>query len=452
VVVLYDHQEKPVSLGSIVWHLPFRVPQLRTMLERRILQLLLVTPEDSPMRIELARWHFELKVSNPGFSLFQAKRHRQTPRGVAVVMLGFALILAGCAKKETVQAAPPEVEVTSVVQKDVPLYTECISTLDGYVNAQIQPQVTGYLLSQDYREGSVVHKGQVLFEIDQRPFQAALEQSKGQLAQVQAQLAKAKLDVERDTPLARQSAIPQAQLDNDIAAHAAAQAQVKAAQAQVEQAELNLSFTQVRSLVNGVAGLAKGQIGDLVGPTTILTTVSQVEPIKANFAISEQEYLRFAERISDAAEGRRQPVARKNLELVLSDGSVYARKGWVVLADRQVDLKTGTIRLAGAFDNPRSILRPGMFGRIRAVTGMDKGALLVPQRAVVENQGSYSVVVVDADNKASIRQIKIGQRVGDMWVVTDGLKPGEQVIAEGMQKAREGTVVRTKQFNPPQGE
>jgi membrane fusion protein (multidrug efflux system) len=404
------------------------------------------------MRIELARWHFELKVSNPGFSLFQAKRHMRTPRGVAAVMLGFALILAGCAKKETVQAAPPEVEVTSVVQKDVPLYTECISTLDGYVNAQIQPQVTGYLLSQDYREGSVVHKGQVLFEIDQRPFQAALEQSKGQLAQVQAQLAKAKLDVERDTPLARQSAIPQAQLDNDIAAHAAAQAQVKAAQAQVEQAELNLSFTQVRSLVNGVAGLAKGQIGDLVGPTTILTTVSQVEPIKANFAISEQEYLRFAERISDAAEGRRQPVAQKNLELVLSDGSVYARKGWVVLADRQVDLKTGTIRLAGAFDNPRSILRPGMFGRIRAVTGMDKGALLVPQRAVVENQGSYSVVVVDADNKASIRQIKIGQRVGDMWVVTDGLKPGEQVIAEGMQKAREGTVVRTKQFNPPQGE
>jgi membrane fusion protein (multidrug efflux system) len=265
-------------------------------------------------------------------------------------------------------------------------------------------------------------------------------------------LAKTKLDVERDTPLAKQSAIPQAQLDNDIQAHAAAQAQVKAAEAQVEQAELNLSFTQVRSLVNGVAGLAKAQIGDLVGPTTILTTVSQVEPIKANFAISEQEYLHFAERISEVAEGRRQPVARKNLELVLSDGSTYSQKGWVVLADRQVDLKTGTIRVAGAFDNPRSILRPGMFGRIRAVTGVDKGALLVPQRAVVENQGSYSVVVVNAENKASIRPIKIGQRVGDMWVVTDGLKPGEQVIAEGMQKAREGAVVRTKQFASPQGE
>ena len=376
-----------------------------------------------------------------------------SPRPCAVILvLGLAAILAGCSKSETVQAAPPEVEVASVVQKDVPLYGEYISTLDGYVNAQIQPQVTGYLLRQSYREGSVVHRGEVLFEIDQRPFQAALEQAKGQLAQMQAQLAKTKLDVERDTPLAKQSAIPQAQLDNDIQAHAAAQAQVKAAQAQVEQAELNLSFTQVRSLVNGIAGLAKAQIGDLVGPSTILTTVSQIEPIKANFAISEQEYLRFAERISEAAEGRRQPAVRKNLDLVLSDGSTYPRKGWVMLADRQVDLKTGTIRLAGAFDNPRGILRPGMFGRIRAVTGVEKEALLIPQRAVVENQGSYSVVVVDTSNKASIRPIKVGQRVGEMWVVTDGLKPGEQVIAEGMQKARDGTLVRIKQFNPAEGE
>jgi membrane fusion protein (multidrug efflux system) len=366
---------------------------------------------------------------------------------MVILALGLAVTLTGCSKKETVQAAPPEVEVTSVVQQDVPLYTECISTLDGYVNAQIQPQVTGYLLSQNYREGTVVRKGQVLFEIDQRPFKAALEQAKGQLAQVQAQLSKAKLDVERDTPLAKQSAIPQAQLDNDIQAHEAAKAQVSAAKAQVEQAELNLGFTQVRSLVDGVAGLAKGQIGDLVGPTTILTTVSQVEPIKAYFAISEQEYLKFAERISDVAEGRRQPGMQKILELVLSDGSVYSQKGWVVLADRQVDLKTGTIRVAGAFANPRGILRPGMFGRVRAVTGVDKGALLVPQRSVMENQGSYSVVVVDATNKASIRPVKTGQRVGQMWVVTEGVRPGEQVIAEGMQKAKQGAVVNPKQFN-----
>jgi membrane fusion protein (multidrug efflux system) len=222
---------------------------------------------------------------------------------------------------------------------------------------------------------------------------------------------------------------------------------VAASQAQVEQAQLNLEFTKVRSLVDGVAGLAKGQIGDLVGPATILTTVSQVQPIKAYFAISEQEYLKLADRISAVAQGRRRADERKILELVLSDGTVYSHKGWVVLADRQVDVKTGTIRLAGAFDNPGGILRPGMFGRVRAVTGIAKAALLVPQRSVVEAQGSYSVVVVDSNNQASIRPVKMGERVGQMWVITDGIKPGEQVIAEGMQKAREGSTVRPKQFN-----
>jgi membrane fusion protein (multidrug efflux system) len=302
-------------------------------------------------------------------------------------------------------------------------------------------------MKQNYTEGTVVHKDQVLFEIDPRPFEAALQQSKGQLAQAEAQFGKTRLDVARDAPLAKESAIPQAQLDNDIQANEAAQALVSSAKAQVEQAQLNLDFTKVRSLVNGVAGLAKGQIGDLVGPTTILTTVSQVEPIKAYFAISEQEYLRLAERISAVAENRRRAGERKILELILSDGTVYPRKGWVVLADRQVDVKTGTIRIAGAFENPGAILRPGMFGRVRAVTGISKGALLVPQRSVVETQGSYGVVVVGSDNKASIRSVKTGERVGPMWVITDGLKPGEQVIAEGMQKAKEGAMVRPKQFN-----
>jgi RND family efflux transporter MFP subunit len=363
------------------------------------------------------------------------------------LLMSAALFLSGCGKKETPPAAPPEVEITPVTQQDVPLYTECIATLDGSVNAQIQPQVTGYLTRQNYIEGTVVHKGEVLFEIDPRPFQAALQQSKGQLAQAEAQLGKAKLDVARDTPLARESAIPQAQLDNDVQAYEAAQAMVASAKAQVEQADLNLDFTKVRSLITGVAGLAKGQIGDLVGPTTLLTTVSQVEPIKAYFAISEQQYLKLASRISDVAEGRKRAGERKNLELVLSDGSVYPRKGSVVLADRQVDVKTGTIRMAGDFENPGGILRPGMFGRVRAVTGVAKNALLVPQRAVVEAQGSYSVVVVDANNQASIRQVKTGERVGQMWVITEGLKAGEQVIAEGMQKAREGAIVRPKPFN-----
>lgn len=367
-------------------------------------------------------------------------------RGAVLISLA-AVSWIGCAKKETTVAAAPEVEVAPVTQQDVPLYTECIATLDGYVNAQIQPQVSGYLMKQNYTEGTVVHKGEVLFEIDPRPFEAALQQSKGQLAQAEAQLGKTKLDVARDVPLAKESAIPQAQLDNDVQANEAAQAIVAATKAQVEQAELNLSFTKVRSLVDGVAGLAKGQIGDLVGPATILTTVSQVEPIKAYFALSEQQYMKFADRISAVSEGRARAGERRILELVLSDGSVYSHRGWVVLADRQVDVKTGTIRMAGAFDNPGGILRPGMFARVRAATGIDKAALLVPQRSVVETQGSYTVVVVDSNNQASIRPVKTGERVGQMWIITEGVRQGEQVIAEGIQKAREGVTVRTKQFN-----
>jgi RND family efflux transporter MFP subunit len=357
-----------------------------------------------------------------------------------------SILLVGCSKTEQPAPTPPEVEITPVTQKDVPIYTECIAILDGYINAQIQPQVTGYLMNQMYREGTVVRKGEVLFEIDPRPFEAALQQSKGLLAEAEAQLGKTKLDVARDTPLAKESAIPQAQLDNDIQANQAAEAMVSAAKAQVTQAELNLGFTKVRSLVDGLAGLAKAQIGDLVGPTTVLSTVSQVEPIKAYFAISEQQYLRFAERISDVAQGLRNPGKQKNLDLVLSDGSIYPRKGWVLLADRQVDVKTGTIRLAGVFENPGGVLRPGMFGLVRAVTGVAKAALLVPQRSVVETQGTYSVVVVDSNNQASIRPVKTGERVGQMWMITDGIRPGEQVIAEGIQKAKEGLTVRPRQF------
>jgi RND family efflux transporter MFP subunit len=368
-------------------------------------------------------------------------------RGSMILILAAAIPLSGCAKKEAPAAEAPEVAITPVIQQDVPVYTECIATLDGYVNAQIQPQVTGYLIKQNYTEGTMVHMGEVLFEIDPRPFEAALQQSKSQLAQAEAQLGKTKLDVARDTPLAKASAVPQAQLDNDIQANEAAQAIVASARAQVDQAELNLGFTKVRSLIIGVAGLAKGQIGDLVGPTTLLTTVSQVEPIKAYFAISEQQYLKMANRISLVAQGKRLAGGQKNLELILSDGSVYPRKGSVVLADRQIDVKTGTIRIAGAFENPGGILRPGMFARVRAVTGVAKNALLVPQRSVIEAQGSYSVVIVDANNQASIRPVKTGNRVGQMWVITDGVKAGEQVIAEGMQKAKEGALVRPKQFN-----
>jgi RND family efflux transporter MFP subunit len=416
------------------------------MFQTRLFCLYKSRPEEFSMEIEaqLCRIRSLIKTVLTGELPVTSGRQRWW---AIVIFLLLSLFVTSCAKKEMPPPTVPEVEVVSVTQQDVPLYTECIATLDGYVNAQIQPQVSGYLMKQNYREGTVVHKGDVLFEIDPRPFEAALQQVKGQLAQAEAQLGKTKLDVARDTPLAKESAIPQAQLDNDIQANQAAAAMVDASRAQVEQAQLNLGFTKVRSLVEGVAGLAKGQIGDLVGPTSVLTTVSQIEPIKAYFAISEQEYLNFASRISAVAEGKRQPGQHRNLELILSNGSVYPRKGWVVLADRQVDVKTGTIRMAGAFENPGGILRPGMFGRVRAVTGTDKGALLVPQRSVVETQGTYSVVVVGSENKANIRPVKTGQRVGQMWVITEGVKPGEQVIAEGVQKAKEGAVVRPKQFN-----
>lgn len=363
--------------------------------------------------------------------------------------LGFAalLMLGGCASNtQAAPPPPPEVQVVEVQQKDVPIYGEWVAILDGYVNADIRPQVSGYLMKQNYREGSVVHKGDVLFEIDPRPFEAALQQTKGQQAQAEAQLGKTALDVQRDTPLAKQSAIPQAQLDNDIQANAAATAIVDAAKAQVEQARLNLEFTKVRSLVDGVAGMAKGQIGDLVGPTSILTTVSQIQPIKVYFSVSEQEYLPFASRISEVASGKRAVGVNKVLELVLADGSVYPSKGSLLIADRQVDLKTGTIRFAGAFDNAGGILRPGQFARVRFATALAKNALLVPQRSVIETQGSYQVAVVTPENKASIRPVTVGERVGDMWIVKSGVQPSEQVIVEGFQKVREGSPVVPKPY------
>jgi membrane fusion protein (multidrug efflux system) len=301
-------------------------------------------------------------------------------------------------------------------------------------------------MKQNYREGSVVRKGDVLFEIDPRPFEAALKQTQGQLAQAEAQLGKTTLDVQRDTPLAKQSAIPQAQLDNDIQARAAAEAIVSANKAQVEQSQINLEFTKVRSLVDGVAGLAKGQIGDLVGPTAVLTTVSQIQPIKVYFSVSEQEYLPFASRVSEVASGKVAIGVKKVLELILADGSVYPDKGVILIADRQVDLRTGTIRFAGAFDNAGGLLRPGQFARVRFPTSVAKGALLVPQRSVMETQGTYQVAVVTPDNKATIRPVTVAQRVGDMWIIKEGVEPSERVIVEGLQKVREGSPVIPKTF------
>lgn len=365
-----------------------------------------------------------------------------------LLMVALCLV-TGCGEKtQAAPPPPPEVFVTPIQQKDVPIYREWVAILDGYINADVRPQVAGYLMKQNYREGMLVHKGDVLFEIDPRPFQAALEQAQGQQAQAEAQLSKTVLDVQRDTPLAQQSAIPQAQLDNDVQARASAVAVVNASKAQVEQARLNLGFTKVRSLVDGIAGLAKGQIGDLVGPTVVLTTVSQVQPIKAYFSVSEQEYLPFASRISEVVSGKRVAGTKKNLELILADGSIYPSKGAILTVDRQVDLKTGTVRFAAAFDNPAGVLRPGQFARVQLPVSIAKNALLVPQRAVIETQGSYQVAVVTPDNKASFRPVKVGERVGDSWIIQSGVEPSEQVIVEGFQKVKEGTPVNPKPFEP----
>ncbi|MGD0694291.1 MAG: efflux RND transporter periplasmic adaptor subunit [Terriglobia bacterium] len=370
----------------------------------------------------------------------------------AVVLMGMS---CGGPKPQSAASAPPTpVGVVRAIQMDVPVHAEWVATLEGYVNAQIQPQVSGYLIRQSYQEGSYVHKGDVLFEIDPRPFQAALDQAKGQLAQARAQLYLADVNVKRDTPLVKERAIAQSQLDAETAAQMLARASIQAAEAAVEQAQLNLGFTSVRSLVDGIAGIAATQMGNLVSPSTVLTTVSQLDPIKVYFPISEQEYLQFTSKLlkkTSTSDLLRASDSRV-LDLILSDGSTYPHKGQVVFTDRQVDPQTGTIRVVGAFPNPGNILRPGQFGRVRALLGVRQGAVLVPQRCVTELQGTYEVAVVTAQNSISIRKVKVGERVALLWVINEGLAPGETVVAEGTSKVREGmTVAPTLETSAPEG-
>lgn len=397
----------------------------------------------------------------------------------AAALALYAALISGCGKSQATIGAsggtppPQEVGVTTVIQKDVPIYGEWVATLDGYVNANIQPQVSGYLIRQDYKEGSVVHKDDVLFEIDPRPFQAALDQAKGQLAQAQGQLAQAEgqlaqahsqlvlsqINVKRDTPLAQAHAIPQSQLDNDTQSQAQAEALVRtdegaiqatraaiqAAEAAVEQAQLNLGFTKVRSLIDGIAGIATLQIGNLVGPTAVLTTVSSVDPIKASFSISEQEYLNLAGKIhTHSSSDLLNQASDIPLQLTLSNGAAYPHQGRVIFADRQIDSQTGTIRIMGAFANPGNLLRPGQFGRIRAMTAFRKDALLVPQRAVSELQGRRQVAVVGPDNKVSIRTVEVAERAGDLWIISKGLDVGQRVVTEGTSKVGQGLTVNPK--------
>jgi RND family efflux transporter MFP subunit len=360
---------------------------------------------------------------------------------VSAVLLLHAL---GCSNGNVRAAAPPPppvVEVAPVIQKDVPVQGEWVGTLEGYVNAQIQPQVSGYLIRQDYNEGAFVKKGQLLFEIDPRPFQAVLDQAKGQLAQAEAQMANAELNVKRDIPEAEAHAIPQSQLDTDTQSLRGTKAAVEASQAAVEQAELNLGYTRVVSLVDGIAGINTVQVGNLVGPSTVLTAVSQVSPIKVYFPISEQEYLRMADGGGPGSVDFLTHASRIPLQLTLADGSVYPHPGRIIFADRQVNTQTGTIQIVGEFPNSKNLLRPGQYARIQTPTGNITGALLVPQAAVNQQQGTYQVTVVGADNRAQLRTVEVGPRVGALWVIRTGLKPGERVVAVGAEKAKEGELV-----------
>jgi RND family efflux transporter MFP subunit len=406
-------------------------------------------------------------------------RHRSMTALLAVVItLSFA-----CEKKKEAAAppAPPDVEVVEVAQENVPITKEWIGTMDGLVNAQIRAQVGGYLLKQNYQNGDFVAKGALLFQLDPRPFQATLDQSQanveqargklaqaqGDLARSQAQLGKASIDVKRYIPLAKQSAISQQELDDAIQNELASKAQVEANQASIEAAKsaitaalaavetarLNLGFTSITSPVSGVSAIATAQVGDLVGPQSgTLTTVSSLDPILVNITPSEQEYLTTARQIG-AVTGAATDVALQKLvfRLELANGAKYSHQGRIYAVNRDVTVTTGTILVQISFPNPGSLLRPGGFGRVSTVARIQEGALVVPQRSVAEMQGAYLVAVVAGDNKVALRPVKPGARYGSMWVIDEGLRRGERVVAEGIQKVRPGMQVNPKPYSPPSG-
>jgi len=369
----------------------------------------------------------------------------RTFKWAATGLAGIALLITtACDKGKAPPPGPPAVEVVSVTQRDVPIYMEWIGSLDGNVNAVIRPQVTGYLIKQNYREGDLVKQGQPLFEIDPRTFEAAVDEAKGLRAQQVARFETTKANLDRIKPLAAVNAVSQKDLDDATGAHLSAKAQLEAAEASLKTAKLNLGFTKITSPVTGIAGIAKAQIGDLLSPSmqTELTTVSTVDPIKVYFNISEREYLKIA----NAALAAGSKPERVPLELFLVDGSLYPHTGKVAVLNRQVDTTTGTFKVAALFPNADNLLRPGQYGKVRATMSVDKGALLVPQRAVTEIQGKYLVAVVGADNKVDIRPVTVGERIGTDWIITKGLQPGEQVIAQGTQKVRPGATVNPKPF------
>lgn len=366
-----------------------------------------------------------------------------------------ALGVTGC-KQEAATTAPdaPDVKVVEVVQKDVPIYSEWVGTTDGHVNAQIRAQVSGYLMRRAYTEGAFVQKGTLLFELDPSKFKAELDEAQGDLGKVKAELVNKKLDVQRDLPLAKQGAISQKELADSIQEYAATKASVAAAIASLEQAKLNLKWTRVTAPIEGIVGIADAQIGDLIERSTLLTSMSTLDPIRVYFPISEQEYLKAADRIYQHYEGagtknpNSTPHDSEGVELILSNGTVYPYKGRLFLADLDVSTKTGTIRMAALFRNPNNILRPGQFARVRVLVESKKGALLVPQRAVTELQGSYQVALVTPDNTVEIKLVKVGERVESLWIVEEGLHPNDRIVVEGFQKLKAGMTVTPQPFTP----
>ena len=381
---------------------------------------------------------------------------RPASRRIFLMVAVVAMTFAACGKKkEAPPPPPPTVEVATVVQKDVPVSQEWIGSLDGFVNAEIRPQIEGYLLKREYKEGFLVHAGETLFQIDPRQFQATYEQSKAALAQNEATLANAKTTAARYRPLAAQKAISQQELDDAETRERTAQANTESARAALDKAKLDLEWTKVVSPIDGIAGVAKAQVGDLVNRLTVMTTVSQVDPIKVNFNASEQEYLAWVAKNGaiEKALSARSNLEQGPLQLVLSDGSVFPHHGRAILVGREVDVKTGTIQLAGAFPNPGNVLRPGQYAKVRVALDVKKGAILVPQRAVSELQGSYQVAVVGADNKVTIKVVKIGPIAGNLWVIEEGLKPGDRIVVEGLQRVRSGmTVVPKEASTAPEAE
>jgi RND family efflux transporter MFP subunit len=374
-------------------------------------------------------------------------------RSFRISASGALLILAlfaGCSRKTTpVASVAPEVLVTTVTPRDVPRVLERVATLDGFINANINAQVQGYIVSRDYQEGSPVKMGDLLFQIDSRPFEAALAQAKGTLAKDRANQIKAQADKKRAIDLFNKKVISDQERDTFFATADSTTANVEADEAAVKQTEINLGYTRITAPIDGVVGFANNQVGDLVGPSTgPLTTMSQIDPIKAIVTAGEGPFTDFVSRHPDATE-REAYIKSLDFELILGNGGVYPKKGKFYALDRNLDIKTGSIRYYVTFPNPGNILKPGQFGKVRFVADMKKGAMVIPQEAVTELQGSYQVAVVGDDNKVSIRPVKMGERIGALWEVTDGLKPGDRVVVEGVQKAREGATVTVKEWTPP---